>query len=702
VIEVLTLDEKLTLLTGVGFSLGSPLEGAAPFIPGVAGYTKALPEHDLPSLLLADGPAGLRFGRDDTGRPVRRATAFPIATALASTWDQELAEEFGSALGKEARSHGIGVVLAPGMNIQRDPLGGRNYEYLSEDPLVSGVMAASIVRGIESEGVGATLKHFVANNQETNRTALDTIIDDNTLRSIYLRGFRIAVEEGRPSAIMTAYNLVNGTHTSQSEFLITDTLRGEWGFDGIVMTDWFAGDDPVAQVASGHSLLMPGSPGERDAISEAILTGELSDDQIDSAITPVVRQILRQRDAEPAEVDWDQHANLARRIAADGMVLLKNGNVLPLGDEVSRISLFGVGGYNTIIGGTGSGDVAEWTSTSIAEGLEAAGFILHEDIAAPTREAITAFTEQTPPPQSIFDPVPYPDEIMFDPKTLALSAQTSDVAIFVLSRTTGEFRDRAVERDFELTAVERELLFAVSRAFAAESKDTVVILNVGGPVETDSWIENAAAVLVAWLPGQEAGHAVADVLKGSVNPSGRLTATWPRSYKDTSTAAHFPGARTGAGAVPAYGGFAQAEPSEVSYEEGLLVGYRFFDQADVSPAFPLGYGISFTSFKLVDFRIRTDDEEVGLMARIRNTGPVSGRTPVMAFVRPGSSAHRELVGFAKSEVLAPGEQADVTISLPPERFADAVVPVEQEAFEANLSFEATTDGYTIMTSRKLP
>ena len=668
----LTRDEKVSLVTGLGFSLDdTPVEGTDAFVPGVAGYTLPVPRLGVPSLALADGPAGIRLSPGLAERdPPLVATAFPIATALASSWDEALVREVGEAIGAEALAYGIDVVLAPGMNLQRHPLGGRNYEYYAEDPVLSGYLAAAMVRGIQSEGVGATLKHFVANNQETNRTALDTIVDEATLRALYLRGFEIAVREGEPLAVMTAYNLLNGTHTSQDRRLLTDILRGEWGFEGIVMTDWFAGDDPAAQIAAGHDLLMPGTARDRAAITAALDSGQLSAAALDRAALSVLRAALASPSARgeggDADVDLAAHAALARRAAGEGAVLLENSGVLPFTDDIRRLALFGVGSYAPVTGGTGSGDVAEAYVVGLDDAAAQAGYDVDEGLRAAALAHVAA-ARADEPARTLFDPVPPLPEIVPAEAAVARAAKDADAAILTISRITGEFADRAEADDFLLTRDERALMERVSAAFRAEAKPVVVVLNVGGPVETRSWAALADAVLVTWLSGQEAGQGALDVLRGRVAPSGHLTATWPLALDDLAASANFPGRPTVRDPVPAYAGFGTALPSRVAYEEGQLVGYRDALTNSLPVAYPFGHGLHYTDFEHTDLSVTSGSRGVTVSVMVRNVGAAAGSDVAQIYVAgPGAEGDDgwQLKGFAKTGTLPPGEVATLSVVVP--------------------------------------
>jgi beta-glucosidase len=683
VVAAMTTEEKVRLLVGMGMDLVIP--GLPPLdpedtkipwsVPGAAGRTHAIPRLGIPSLTLADGPAGVRIKPKRESDPSRtfHATGFPVATLLASSWDTDLLAAVGAAFGEEARDYGVDVLLAPGMNVHRNPLGGRNFEYYSEDPLVAGRMAAAFVKGVQSAGVGTSIKHFAANNQEFNRMQSDTRVSERALREIYLRGFEIAVREGRPWTVMSSYNLVNGTYTSQSRDLLTTVLRDEWGFAGLVMTDWFAGNDVVAQVAAGNDMIMPGNPAQTRALVEAAGTGALRAADLDRSVAralELVQRSLASKGTAPSNrPDLKAHAAVARRAAAEGMVLLANaGQALPL-PPGRKVALFGNAGYELSAGGTGSGDVHKAYVVSIAEGLAAAGHAIDSALQDAYTRHLADEKVRRPKPAMPFLPPPPLAEMAVGPERLAPASAAADVAVVVLGRSSGEFKDREVEGDFELAPVEQALLKDVSAAFHAAGKKMVVVLNVGGVVEVASWRGLADAILVAWQPGQEGGHAVADVLSGRVNPSGKLATTFPMRYADVPSAKSFPGRELEAAPPLIQNPFA-GKPAEVTYDEGIFVGYRYYGTFGVEPAFPFGHGLSYTRFGYGPLRLaspRLQGGEATASLTVTNRGTVAGREAVQLYVSapagPPGKPVRELRAFAKTKLLAPGEAETVTFTL---------------------------------------
>ncbi|MCY4340971.1 MAG: beta-glucosidase [Gammaproteobacteria bacterium] len=679
VVAAMTLEEKVRLLRGKGVSIsgeGGPTVGVKmdERVPGAAGSTFALERLGIPSLVMADGPAGVRIAPQREGSDVRfHATAFPIATLLASTWDQALVEDVGSAFGHEAKEYGIDVLLAPALNLHRFPLGGRNFEYYAEDPLLSGKMAAAFVRGLQSQGVGASIKHFVANNHEWNRFAMDVKVDERALRELYLRGFEIAVKESQPWTVMSSYNKVNGEYTSECARLLTCILREEWGYDGLVVTDWFAGQDVAAQVRAGNDLLMPGTDAEETEIGEALASGALEEASVDRNVANLLRLALKSPTfaayAYGERPDLASSAVLARRSATEGMVLLKNdAGVLPFAGQGS-LALFGNHAYDLIAGGTGSGDVNKAYSVSLREGLEAGGAKVDTDLAAQYQAHLDSEKAKQPKLTGLaaFMPKSPIVEMTLASELIETAADRNAAAILVIGRTSGEFADREAS-DFLLDNGELSLLGRVSRAFRSRRKPIVCVLNIGGVVEVASWRDKVDALLVAWQPGQEGGHAIADVLLGEVNPSGRLPDSFPMMLSDLLAAENFPGVATGeakmrAGAVP-------VTPSEIEYRDGIWVGYRYLNTFDKEVAYPFGHGLSYAEFTMTDLDLSSESFEDELVASVKvaNTGARAGKEVAQVYISAPSSdgfekPSEELRAFAKTRLLSPGESQVLSFRL---------------------------------------
>nr|AGS53088.1 beta-glucosidase [uncultured bacterium contig00036] len=698
VIQAMTLEEKVQLLIGTGmagFSDDGPAVGITQsLVPGAAGTTRPIPRLGIPAIVLADGPAGLRIA------PVREGdsqtyycTAFPVATLLASTWNTEVVENVGKAIGNEALEYGVDVLLAPALNIHRNPLCGRNFEYYSEDPLISGKIAAAMVRGVQSNGVGTSIKHFAANNQESNRMGNDVRVSRRALREIYLKGFEIAVREAQPWTVMSSYNYINGTMTSESPELLTGILRDEWGFKGTVMTDWSGGRIPPAQVHAGNDLLMPGAPRQYEAIMAAAGDGALSVEDIDRNVKRILNLIL----ASPRfkgykfsnRPDLKAHAEITRQSAAEGMVLLKNDRALPLPESIKKVAAFGITSYDFISGGTGSGDVNKAYNVSLREGLTNAGYQINAELAALYEDYIKAEKEKVKTdagnPFAMFMPAVRPAEMLPSASVLKKTAEETDVAILTLGRTSGEFMDRKIPNDFELSNNERRLIQEVGKVYHAAGKKVVVILNIGGVMETASWKELPDAILLAWQAGQEGGNTVADVLKGAVNPSGKLTMTFPVNYMDAASSANFPydyqldtqnifGAP---GNAPGNEGGAKKEPVRnvdyTEYIEGIYVGYRDFDSSGKSVSYPFGYGLSYTEFAYEDASVSVEKDGYTFICTIKNTGSAAGKEVAQLYIAaPGKSMDkpaRELKAFAKTKLLQPGESQTILLTITKEDLA---------------------------------
>ena len=685
VLKAMTLEEKVHMVIGMGMAGSdgnSAVVGATQdIVPGAAGTTYPIPRLGIPSIVLADGPAGLRInptrpGDDNT----YYCTHFPIGTLLSSTWNQELVESVGTAMGEEVHEYGADVYLAPALNIHRHPLNGRNFEYYSEDPVVAGKTAAAYVRGVQKNDVGTSIKHFAYNNQETNRTANNAIISPRAQREIYLKGFEIAVKEADPWTVMSSYNKINGTYTSQSRDLITTVLRDEWGFKGLVMTDWFGGDNGAAQMAAGNDMLQPGTPLQYEQIMNAIKDGSLSEAELDVCVTRCLELVKRSPKvkgyAYSNKPDLKAHAAVTRQSALEGMVLLENNGVLPLKD-VKKVAVFGCTSYDFIAGGTGSGNVNRAYTVSLLDGLKNAGFEVDESkkdvylkhIAQEEAAFKATLTDQL----SAFYPMPRPTELVPSASELAASAKGNDIAIITFGRNSGEFFDRT-SADFELSARERELLNKVTAAFHAQGKKVVVVLNIGGVIETASWKSIPDAVLLAWQAGQEGGNSVTDILTGVESPSGKLPMTFPVNLMDAASSRNFPiDAANEVYFMNRREDVGLKDVDVTRYEEGIYVGYRWFDKENLPVSYPFGYGLSYTSFEYSEPTVVNDGKTVTASVCVKNTGSVAGKEVVELYVSaPAGSLDKpvkELKAYAKTAKLAPGESAKVTLAFPTSELA---------------------------------
>jgi hypothetical protein len=614
-LKKLTLEEKCALLSG-----------AETF------KTRGMPEHGIPQIWLSDGPHGLRKQAGESDHlglnPSVPATCFPTASAVANSWDAALGEEIGAALGEEAAAQEVSVVLGPGLNMKRNPLCGRSFEYFSEDPYLAGKLAAGYIRGIQSKGVAACPKHFAVNSQETRRMASDSIVDERTLREIYLTGFEIAVKEGHPRSIMSSYNLVNGTYANENKHLLMEILRGEWGFDGAVITDWGGSNDHALGVKNGSTLEMPAPGG--DSVREllaAVESGKISESDIDarlSELLPLVFDTKAALDAAPREFDAAAHHALARRAAEESLVLLKNeGSLLPLAAG-AKVAVIGDFAKNPRYQGAGSSMV---NSTQVDVLLDK---LINSEL------NVIGY-------QQGFDRHGKPDAALQKSACeLATQADTVVLCMGLDEIAESEGLDRS---NLRLAQNQVDLLQAV----AAVNPKIVVVLYSGSVVETP-WLDNCQALLYAALGGQAGAGAVADALTGKVNPCGKLAETWPLAYADVPSAADFATRR-----------------KTVEYREGLYIGYRYFTTAEKAVRFPFGYGMSYTTFAYSDMAA----DEQGVSLTVTNTGSVAGTEIVQLYVAKKDSELfrpvKELKGFARV-TLAPGEKQRITIMLDDKAF----------------------------------
>ena len=688
IVSEMTIEEKCELIVGGRAEMFKPNAYKKVKAPGAAGVINEIPRLGIPATVLSDGPAGVRI------RPHRPGddrtffcTGFPIGSLISSTWNTELVLEAGKTMGSEAKEYGIDVLLTPGINIHRNPLCGRNFEYYSEDPLLSGKIAAAMINGVESNNVGTSLKHYAANNQETNRLANNSIVSERALREIYLKGFEIAVKEAQPWTIMSSYNYINGEHASQSYRLLTEILRNEWGFEGVVVSDWGAGYDEVAQIRAGNDLIQPGYNHNYYNLLKAVKDGSLSMEDLDRSVKRILQLALktnRYKGYKYSEApDLASNAQASRKIAEEGIILLENkGNSLPIA-TTQKIALFGITSYDFIAGGTGSGDVHRPYVVDLKQGLAQSGYNLDENV--------DAFYKAYMADEKLrCDRINGDNGWQIDreraievthPELIENAAKTADCAVITFGRVFGEGKDRNYHYNYLLSKDELTLLETVSEAFHKEGKKVNVILNIGGLVDMWSWKDMADGIILCWLPGQEGGNAVASVLSGATNPSGHLPSTISNDYWAEPTVDNFP--MLYADKPFNYSFYRQLDGTVrnliknidyTKYEEGIYVGYRYFNTFNKKAiAYPFGYGLSYTDFKFDDMTIEETEGGWKVSVLVTNTGKVAGKDVVQLYVKaPGKELdkpERELKGFAKTPVLNPGESYNAEIFVSKESLA---------------------------------
>jgi len=620
-IKRMTLEEKAALCTGASSWTTTPVEHLG-----------------IPELTVSDGPHGVRRTPDNQtliGKSLP-ATCFPTASCTASTWDVDLIHAMGQALAEECISLDVDVILGPGTNMKRTPLCGRNFEYFSEDPYLAGQMAASFIAGVQSKGVGTSLKHFATNNQETRRLNISSLIDERTLREIYLPAFETAVKKSKPWTVMCAYNKLNGTFCSENHKLLTEILKDEWGYEGFVVSDWTAVHDRVASLIGGLDLEMPGPRRLRvEAVVDAVRSGKLSESLLDESVRRILERVFKAKETpKGGSFDRSAHHSLARRIAAEGMVLLKNNGILPL-IGYKHIAIIGYPAKRPYFQGGGSSHINP-------TGLD----IPIEELQKLAEKAKLSYNEG------------YPSNDRFDQGLIDAAVNLSraaDVALLFIALPDAKESEGYDRADLDLTQQQVALIKAVSDA----QPKTVVILNNGAPVVMSEWIQGPAAVLEAWMMGQAGGGAIADVLYGKVNPSGKLAETFPLKLVDTPAYINFPG-----------------DKDEVRYGEGIFIGYRYYDAKEMTVQFPFGYGMSYTTFTYKNPKVSSttfrDVEGVKVSVDVTNTGGVAGKEVVQVYVHDHKSSlvrpTKELKAFVKVE-LQPGETKTVTLALDFRAFA---------------------------------
>lgn len=695
-VKKLTLEQKARLLVGVG-GCNSDISH---YTPGAAGWTYEIANLGIPSINLADGPVGVRINPlpwqetivsyDENGIPTTTeyksensadnavpsfCTAFPSTTALAATWNRDMARLQGETMGDEARAYGIDVILTPGVNIMRNPLCGRNFEYYSEDPLLAGHLAAEVVKGIQSKGVGTSLKHFIANNQQTGKKVNDARISQRALREIYAKPFEIVVRQAKPWTVMGSYNYIAGQPTQTNRELMTTLLRDEWGFDGLALTDWTVWRPADGLINARCPLIMPGNEDRVQEIIAAVNDGKVSEAQLDECVSDLLRLIAKSISAKgwtKSLPNLDANALASRTVADESMVLLKNNdNVLPL-PAGAKISLFGSTAYKSIAGGTGSSNVNKAYIVDIDKGLEQAGYRVNATLAdvynhyIAAQEAVLDNETWAPDWMKIsYHRTVIPEmDIAGASALLKKQAADNEAAVIVIGRKSGETSDRGLWGDYNLTPAESAMISNVCDAFHAVGKPVIVVLNVCGAMDLASWSSKPDAIVLAWFPGQECGNAVADILSGRVNPSGRLPMTFPVAYD------HNPSARN----YPYLGQQGGRNVDYTEYQEDIWVGYRYFDACGLAVAYPFGYGLSYTDFKYSDFKSRRRGNATEFSVTVSNVGDRAGKEVVPLYISAPESNSMlkplaELRAFDKTRLLKPGESQRITFVVPDSELA---------------------------------
>ncbi len=685
VIKAMTLEEKATMVVGTGmagFSNSPVIGSSSSLVPGAAGTTAAIPRLGIPSIVLSDGPAGVRINPErNYDHNKYYATHFPIGTALACSWNTTLVGEIGKAIGEEASAYGVEVMLSPGVCLMRNPLCGRNFEYYSEDPVLSGNIAAAYISGIQSQGVGTSIKHFAFNNQETQRMGNDARVSQRAARELYLKNFEIAITKAQPWTVMSSYNLVNGTLTSESHDLLTTILRNDWGYKGLVMTDWFGGMDPVrrggkadraANIHAGNDLIEPGLDQDRADIVAAVKSGKLSVKDLDTCVRRVLELVVKTKrfqgykyDNKP---DLAAHAQVTRQGAAEGSVLLKNNAALPF-NNVKNVALYGCGSYDLVAGGTGSGNVNRAYTISLVEGMRNAGYNVDVDLINEYTPYIEDYYKKNPKPGPLDLKVPtLPSEK--DVKVTDEEVSRNDIAVITLHRISGEGQDRTIAQ-YNLEDNEKALIKNVCDAYHKAGKKVVVVLNIGGAIETASWKNEPDAILVPWQCGQEIGNSIADLLSGKSTPSGKLSMTWPVKVEDDPSTVNFPANTSGYD----INGFSRdaskfADVKNIGYtdyDEDIYVGYRYYDTFKKNVSYPFGYGLSYTTFSYSGVKAADNGNDVTVTVTITNTGKQAGKEVAEVYVTaPKGKVEKpaqELKAFAKTRTLQPGESQTLTMTI---------------------------------------
>ena len=692
VMKAMTLEEKAQLLVGGGndsfVGSGAMLGHQKRYVAGAAGTTVEIPRLGIPATVVADGPAGVHIDpKRDNDPNSYYATGFPIGTCLASTWNTELVEQVGQAIGNETLEYGIDVILGPGMNLHRSPLCGRNFEYYSEDPIVTGLIGAAVIKGIQSQGVGVSAKHFAVNSQESSRTKVDERLSQRALRELYLKGFEMAVRQSDPWTLMSSYNIINGVYAQGNKDLLSTILRDEWGYKGIVMTDWIGKREKLPteqEVEAGNDLMMPGYPAQAEDIVQAVKAGRLDIKYVDQNVRRMLEYIVKTPRFKGYKFsnkpDLTAHAKVTRQSSTEGMVLLKNAPsianpsvaTLPI-RNLKTVALFGVNSYDFMSGGLGSGCVNVPYVVDMVQGLKNIGVsttpLLTEIYQNYVRYAKAKLKADKNPMMWFLDQgQPKFDEIEISERCVAHELKEADAAIITIGRQAGEGMDRKIDGEFNLSQLEQDMIFRVSDQFHAAGKPVIVIINSGSVMETCSWRDRVDAILCAWQPGEEGGNSVADVLTGKANPSGKLTVTWPVAATDHPSTKNFPKEYDMYSYKEMLGWGAPIQGEDfTNHEEDIYVGYRYFDTFQKPVAYPFGYGLSYTTFEFSKPVVKSSANGVTVSVTVKNTGSVSGKEVAQVYVTaPWKQLQKpvhELKAFAKTRELKPGESQTLTMQI---------------------------------------
>ena len=625
VIAAMTAEEKAHLVTGT----------QTPVKQGASGGTYAIQRLGVPSITVNDGPAGVRYNT---------SVWYPSVHNLTASWDPALISAVGQSIGEDSLALGIDIVLGPGMNIQKNVLCGRNFEYCSEDPILTALMSAAYVSGMQSSGAGACIKHYAANNQESARGSTSANVTERALREIYLKAFGMVVADADPMTVMSSYNCLNGTHTSVSYDLLTGILREEFGFDGFVMSDWGAAGTMADKVMAGNDVNMPGNATDPDDVLKAYKSGAITETALNACCYNVLKVVTESPTFQGVKmntrVNTKEHNALAAEAAADTIILLQNNAALPFAEGTS-VALFGNGAFKTVFGGAGSGGVSANTTVNIMEGFRRAdGLSVHNAQNNPFAGC------------DYHDALDPAKDVEVTESYAAQMAEGADAAVIVISRGSAEGQDRSVLKgDFLLNDTEADMIDRVSAAFHAKGKKVIVVLNMGSPMEVASWRDKVDAILYLGYAGQGSGTALASVLTGKVNPSAKTAMTWPMDYDSTPAAEYFPGSA-----------------SDVTYYEDIYVGYRYYTTFGVDVAYPFGYGLSYTTFSYGDLTVKQKSNgTLTATVTVTNTGHVAGREVVQLYVTKPETlqeqAKMELAAFGKTGLLAPGESETLTLTV---------------------------------------